>query len=447
MDPARMVLIGVLVLVLLFILLGIRKIPIGAVGVLISIGRRTGRVRGEGGTWVIPFIQRLEPIYLRERQVDIPNANYFIADRGRISFKTTARVKVQDPVALFDQGPGTYGPFAREGHGDANSGSEESNVALRGLIQNAIRETVQGLDHQAVLSGGAGSITDLIRQRLSSTCQRWGLTVVDVWLTDLDAESPEMKSAMESQLREEMSGRGRMAGHLADIRKGALILQVAQEMAAQIEQQTGRPVDPNQVQQFLAAQYHNDEAMEVAMASAGRGGIMGQFYMQQFGMPMPVAPAHMPQPNFGPAGPGGLPATSGGGGPTCAACGSPNLPGSHFCDNCGGPLASGTPTTLPASQPSGSCPDGLWTVGREADIIVQGQGVSRRHINFEVRGGSPSVTDLGSSNGTCVGGQPITPNTPFSVSVNDTIQLGNNAQVQISFLMQAAAQIGSRTIP
>jgi len=433
-DPTKIVLITVLVLVLIFILLGIRTIPIGAVGVLISVGRRTGKIRGEGGTWVIPFIQRLELIFLRERQVDIPKANYFIADRGRISFKTTARVKVRDPVALFDQGPGTYRPFSREGTGDTHAGSEEKNVALRGLIQNAIRETVQGLNHQGVISGGAGSLTELIRQRLSSTCQRWGLTVVDVWLTDLDAESPEMKSAMESQLKEEMSGRGKMAAHLADVRKGALVIQVAQEMAAQIKQQTGRQVDPNQVQQFLAAQYHNDQAMEVALASAGQGGIMGQFYLQHFGAPLPVPPAAMPHPNFGPARSGALPQATGGA--PCPACKAQNITRYPFFENCGGSLNGGGGSTLS----DGQCPDGVWTVGREADILVQGDGVSRQHIRFEVRGGAPLVTDLGSSNGTTIAGRRLPPNVPTPVVASDTVFLGNNVQVQVSFLMQAAAQ-------
>ena len=63
---------------------GLKRVPLGAVGVMILMGRRTNDVRPEGVTLIWPFVSELVLIYPRERQVDIPKATYYTADRVRI---------------------------------------------------------------------------------------------------------------------------------------------------------------------------------------------------------------------------------------------------------------------------------------------------------------------------------------------------------------------------
>ena len=48
------------------------------------------------------------------------------------------------------------------------------------------------------------------------------------------------------------------------------------------------------------------------------------------------------------------------------------------------------------------------------------------------------ITDLGSINGTTVGGRRLPPHMPTPVSPSDTVLLGSNARVTVSFLMQSA---------
>ena len=150
-----------MLLPMIFLLLGIKWVPVGAVGVVIFIGRRTNDVRQEGITWVVPFLSKLEWIYPRERQVDILKVPYYTADRVRISFKTTLRVAVTNAAALLEQGPGTYGPFTQ----DAKD-AEETNIALRGLMQNAIRETVQSMRIDQILFGGNSEFQPALRERI-----------------------------------------------------------------------------------------------------------------------------------------------------------------------------------------------------------------------------------------------------------------------------------------
>ncbi len=123
MDVWVIVLVLVLVLVIAVLVLGFKQVKIGAVGIVISAGRRTGEVRGEGWTWVIPFMQSIQHVYLRERQFDLRRSEYYTSDRGRLSFALTVRVSVSDPTLLLNQGPGTYEPFTREGEGDARQGA------------------------------------------------------------------------------------------------------------------------------------------------------------------------------------------------------------------------------------------------------------------------------------------------------------------------------------
>src|SRR5262245_22369537 len=107
-NVTTVVLVTILVAVLCYVIAGFRSVPIGAVGIVISMGRRTGDVRSEGVTWLAPFFQNVIKLYPRERQIDVPAADYYTADRLRIAFKTKLRVRVLDPVLLIDQGPGTF---------------------------------------------------------------------------------------------------------------------------------------------------------------------------------------------------------------------------------------------------------------------------------------------------------------------------------------------------
>jgi DNA-binding winged helix-turn-helix (wHTH) protein len=84
----------------------------------------------------------------------------------------------------------------------------------------------------------------------------------------------------------------------------------------------------------------------------------------------------------------------------------------------GGPVIEGTPVTL--ASPGGrmyvtmtdrQIPllEGMTTIGRGSDAAIQidAGGVSRYHARIIVTGGEPSIEDLGSKNGTFVGGARI----------------------------------------
>ncbi|MGH9418444.1 MAG: SPFH domain-containing protein, partial [Thermoanaerobaculia bacterium] len=359
--------------------------------VVISLGRRTNDVRHEGLTWLPPLVSRLVSLYVRERQIDVAAAEYYTSDRVRLSFKTTLRVVVKDPVALFDQGPGTYTPFMRPDLGE-DTGSEEKNVALLKLVQNSIRESVQSMGIADVMFGSlrTASLRERIQLGLAQTVQRWGLSVVEVWLTEIDAEDGEVKRAVQAEVRQGLEGRGQLAADAARIAKGALFGRAAQDVVDQIRQETGREVPIEEVANSLFAFYQNERALDIAMKSAGgTNELMNLFYMQQMGAPVPARVG------------GGL----------------------------------GIPTMRPVvgSMSVGSQVGGdnrSWIIGREGDLVIDGDGVSRHHARLDSATGTFSLTDLGSTNGTFINDTQLEPNRPSAISADDKVRFGKSVAMK-----------------
>ena len=68
------------------------------------------------------------------------------------------------------------------------------------------------------------------------------------------------------------------------------------------------------------------------------------------------------------------------------------------------------------------------TVGRDPSCTIAypagTNGVSRNHCRIEVQGSQVTVTDLGSSYGTYIGGRRISPNAPVAIQKNTEICIG-----------------------
>jgi pSer/pThr/pTyr-binding forkhead associated (FHA) protein len=150
----------------------------------------------------------------------------------------------------------------------------------------------------------------------------------------------------------------------------------------------------------------------------------------------------------------------------CTACGTENLPGSHFCANCGAALpagAAGPDTTSTLSTSTGVVPDSdgefsteahqgavdaltpgsallvvkrgpnagsrflldqdVTSAGRhpDSDIFLDDVTVSRRHAEFRREGSGYTVHDVGSLNGTYVNRERID---AAPLSGGDEVQIG-----------------------
>lgn len=103
----------------------------------------------------------------------------------------------------------------------------------------------------------------------------------------------------------------------------------------------------------------------------------------------------------------------------CPVCKSFNPPGTMFCNECGlifekaldgdafGAPAIQLPSIVDATGREHQLRPGENTVGRQGDVLIEDTRVSRRHASFLLEGQTVKVKDLGSTNGTKVGGSPI----------------------------------------
>jgi len=397
----KTLLILLLLAAIVYVFKGFRKVDLGAVGVVVWLGRRTGHVRPEGLTWVAPILGALQEIYVRERQITLLPRDFYTADRVRIKFKLTLRVLVADAGALFSQGRGTYEPFTREARYDKDQGAEEANLPFQRMVENAVRETVQRLRIDDVMFGGRASADfgRRVHDELRRTVQRWGLDVVEIWLTDVDAEDAAMKQAVQSEARESMAGKGRVAGFEADVSRGAAFHRVAADLVLEIEQRTGSRIPQAEALEFLTRFYRTDRELDVAVRAAGtENNPLNLLYLSYFGAALPALQA--------PAGGPRLPAAGGG---------------------------------------SRATPHASWVIGREGDLVVDGDGVSRRHARIEVLDGRMTLTDLGSTNGTFVNGERLSPNSPTSVGAADTVQFGRQVRFRGDEILGAAGRADAGT--
>jgi pSer/pThr/pTyr-binding forkhead associated (FHA) protein len=124
---------------------------------------------------------------------------------------------------------------------------------------------------------------------------------------------------------------------------------------------------------------------------------------------------------------------------TCPVCATPNGPGEAYCQDCGMMFgsAAGAIEPLPDVSQLPRLVDaangrelvlnsGLNTVGREsADVVLPDPTVSRRHAQVTLTEGQLLVEDLGSTNGTFVGGRPIRSGESATAFAGDAIRFGN----------------------
>ncbi|MGV3720176.1 MAG: FHA domain-containing protein [Actinomycetota bacterium] len=124
---------------------------------------------------------------------------------------------------------------------------------------------------------------------------------------------------------------------------------------------------------------------------------------------------------------------------TCPVCSTPNGPGEAYCQDCGMMFgsAAGDIEPLPdmsqlprlldaATNRELALNPGLNTVGREnADVVLPDPTVSRRHAQVTLSDGRLLVEDLGSTNGTFVGGRPVRAGESATAFSGDAVRFGN----------------------
>jgi pSer/pThr/pTyr-binding forkhead associated (FHA) protein len=123
---------------------------------------------------------------------------------------------------------------------------------------------------------------------------------------------------------------------------------------------------------------------------------------------------------------------------TCPVCTTPNAPADSYCQDCGFLLSSAAAvealqdvSELPRLVEAGTGREfvlnpGNNLVGREGgEIYLAHPTVSRRHAHVILEDGRVTVEDLGSSNGSTVGGRPLRSGERAEARHGDTLKFGS----------------------
>ena len=181
--------------VALFIIVALALIIIAALGIRIvrpferglieKLGRYERTVES-GLRWILPFIQRMSKVDMRERVIDVPPQEVITKDNVVVTVDAVIFFEATDPVKL-----------------KYNVGNFQ--LAVTKLAQTNLRNVVGDLDLDAALTSRE-LINGKLRQILDDATDKWGTRVVRVEIQRIEPP-PDVTEAMHRQMKAERDRR------------------------------------------------------------------------------------------------------------------------------------------------------------------------------------------------------------------------------------------------
>ena len=181
--------------VALFIVVALAFIVIASLGIrivrpfergLIEMLGRYQRTVDSGLRWILPFVQRLSKVDMRERVIDVPPQEVITKDNVVVTVDAVIFFEATDPVKLKYN----VGNFL---------------LAVTKLAQTNLRNVIGDLDLDAALTSRE-LINGKLRQILDDATDKWGTRVVRVEIQRIEPP-PDVTEAMHRQMKAERDRR------------------------------------------------------------------------------------------------------------------------------------------------------------------------------------------------------------------------------------------------
>ncbi|MCY3961919.1 MAG: SPFH/Band 7/PHB domain protein [bacterium] len=181
--------------VALFIVIALALILIAALGIriirpyergLIEMLGRYQRTVDSGLRWILPFVQRISKVDMRERVIDVPPQEVITKDNVVVTVDAVIFFEATDPVKL-----------------KYNVGNFQ--LAVTKLAQTNLRNVIGDLDLDAALTSRE-LINGKLRQILDDATDKWGTRVVRVEIQRIEPP-PDVTEAMHRQMKAERDRR------------------------------------------------------------------------------------------------------------------------------------------------------------------------------------------------------------------------------------------------
>ncbi len=179
-------LIGIIVLIIIFVLSGIKIINQYERGVVLTLGRYTG-IREPGLRVVVPIIQRLIRVDVRSTPIDVPKQEIITKDNVTVGVDAVVYLRViESSKAVLETTNYIYAT------------SQFAQAALRDVAGNA--------DLDELLSNRE-AISQQIKEIVDKQTDQWGIDVENVKIQNIELPQ-DMKRAMAKQAEAERERRG-----------------------------------------------------------------------------------------------------------------------------------------------------------------------------------------------------------------------------------------------
>ena len=178
-------LIFLIILVLIFVLSGIKIVNQYERGIILTLGRYTG-MRSPGLRVVVPIFQSITKVDVRSRPIDVPGQEIITRDNVTVKVDAVVYFRVTDaPKAVLET---------------INYTSATSQFA-----QAALRDVAGNADLDDLLSKRE-QISQQIKEIVDSETSKWGIDVENVKIQNIELPQ-EMKRAMAKQAEAERDRR------------------------------------------------------------------------------------------------------------------------------------------------------------------------------------------------------------------------------------------------
>lgn len=184
----NLILLGIAIIVILFIISGIRIVKEYERGVIFRLGRLVG-ARGPGIFYVIPILENMNKIDLRIVTYDVPSQEVITTDNVTVSVNAVAYYRVVDPERAVVE-------------------VQEYRYATSQMAQTTLRSVIGQAELDELLAE-RDKINAQLQRIIDDATDPWGIKVTAVEVKDVELPD-EMQEAMAMQARAERERRARI---------------------------------------------------------------------------------------------------------------------------------------------------------------------------------------------------------------------------------------------
>lgn len=201
--------VGILLVILVLILRGIRLLYEYERGVIFTLGKYTS-TREPGVNIVIPIFQKMEKVDMRIKTAEIPRQEVMTKDNIPMLINAVVYFKVTQPEAAIIE-------------------IEDYVFAVRQYTQAALRDVVGNSEMDFVLTERE-RIAESIKEIVDSETDGWGIDVVSIKMQEVELPA-EMKRAMAQQAEAERERRAVIITSKGELEASKNLQQAAQNLA------------------------------------------------------------------------------------------------------------------------------------------------------------------------------------------------------------------------